>query len=458
MVNIQKCNYICIVNRHIKNKYKRTIMKRNVFYALMIVFSMTLHQSVSAQNFTWVGDTRDASGNIIRGSFLTNEWYDNWHFGISGGAITNFSKISSPRVTPTFEVSTVKWFTPSVGIRLGYQGQWGKEYLKEPYNPYLINHSRLPFDNEIGNPGTLSYGMYYVHGDFLLNVHNTFFGYDANRIWNASPYVNAGYLSMYDNKGGSGCDHEVGFGVGIFNTFHITERLLLTADIKQVGIASRYKTEEGIRTNFVSFTVGLAYNIRRCTFRRANTILAENVDNKAAIVAANEIIEQKQEEVKVLEQQVAEQKQIIDESEKIIEMNAQDLKLRAASANQVLFFAIGKSTLANTEKQHLRNYVQSQLEAQPDHVFYLTGSADKGTGTMEFNTTLSQKRAREVRDILAEEYGVKPENIVIKATVVADKDPEGELDRCVLIESGKAYEENIVKGHEENSNDYAYNK
>ena len=53
---------------------------------------------------------------------------------------------------------------------------------------------------------------------------------------------------------------------------------------------------------------------------------------------------------------------------------------------------------------------------------------------MERNIYLSNARANNVKKILMKDFGVKEENIIIKATVVTDKHLDGALDRCVLIE------------------------
>lgn len=412
-------------------------MGNKVLVLLLIAINLASFQRMSAQDFVLANESLFNNGSVVHGSYLTNEWYDNWHFGFAGGVSTSFSKVNTPRISPMFDFTVLKWFTPSIGIRAGYQGQWGREYLTIPYSPYANNHSALPFDHNFGENGTLSYGMYYIHGDFMINVTNIIIGYDQKRKWNASPYFNAGLLNMYDNKGGDGSDREIGFGLGLYSTCHLADRWLLTADLRHTNIASRYKTNDGVRTNFLGLTVGVAYNIKRNYFRRAQEVIAEYSDNKAeaAVLAANQVIEKQQKQVRDLEQQVVQQRIVIDESEKVLEMTVQDLKLRAAGANQVLFFTINKAQLSITEMQHLRNYVRMQLDAQPDHIFYLTGSSDKGTGSLDYNVRLSRERAYAIRDILQNEFDVNPENIVIKATVVSDKDPDGILDRCVLIES-----------------------
>ena len=41
-----------------------------------------------------------------------------------------------------------------------------------------------------------------------------------------------------------------------------------------------------------------------------------------------------------------------------------------------------------------------------DKVFTITGYADKGTGSAEYNMKLSKKRAEAVRDLMVNEFGV----------------------------------------------------
>lgn len=104
------------------------------------------------------------------------------------------------------------------------------------------------------------------------------------------------------------------------------------------------------------------------------------------------------------------------------------------NADLVLYYEINISKLNFTERHHLDEFVKETLDRDPEHIFYLTGSADKGTGTFEINTRLSRERAFGIREILMNEYKVPEEQIVIKATIISDKHEDGALDRCVLIE------------------------
>lgn len=361
-------------------------------------------------------------------SYITNDWFDNWYIGIGGGALTSFSKMTDPRFTPEFEANVLKWFTPAIGIRLGYMGQWGKEYIKTSYNPSAINHSALPFDGKIGGPGTLSYNMFYTHGNLLWNITNTIGGYKYNRIFNVSPYVNFGWLRMYDPANKDAHDNEIGFGGGLYNTVRLGERVVLTIDVRHINTASRYKTREGIRTNFVSASVGVAYNIFRTYWNRTSTMVKEVTEAKAEAEAAMAAVKEKENEVKVLEEKIAEMK-----NEPALPAAVWQ-QIEETGAVQVIYFAINESKLTKTEKLHLADFVKEQLAKNPEANFNLTGSADMSTGPVEFNEKLSLARAQEVKSILTDKYGVSPDHIAIANRLSSDASDEAAFSRCVVIE------------------------
>lgn len=449
-------------------------------YIIIVVVAIVSAGASRASAQQWIGVNRDDFGNVVKGSYLTNEWFDNWYVEIAGGATAAFSEINNPVVTPQFDFSILKWFTPSIGARFGYQGFTGKEYLTVGYNPWQINHSPLPFDGPAGGQGTLSYGMAYFHGDFMWNISNAFWGYKYQRFWDTSIYANAGYVRLYDNTDGQGFrspnrDNEFAFGLGIYNAFRVTERLHATFDIRHYSTASRYKTLDGVRTNHFAGFVGLAYNIYRTYWNRAQSIISENAIAKADAAAAQEALDRANNNLADLQNRVAEKEAEIaakneeiatkdaelatkneelakrsepvkaqeepvkvvtnlDDSKTTVEVPYEVLKARADVADLVLYFYINVDKLNFSELHHLDAFVQETLKNDPDHVFYLTGSADKGTGSLVRNTFLCRSRAYGVRDILIRDYGIKESNIVIKSTIISDKHLDGALDRCVIIE------------------------
>ncbi|MDE6448779.1 MAG: OmpA family protein, partial [Muribaculaceae bacterium] len=55
------------------------------------------------------------------------------------------------------------------------------------------------------------------------------------------------------------------------------------------------------------------------------------------------------------------------------------------------------------------------LKANPDMSVVLQGYADKGTGTAEYNQSLSKRRAQAVYDALTKKYGINGNRLSIDA-------------------------------------------
>jgi outer membrane protein OmpA-like peptidoglycan-associated protein len=99
-----------------------------------------------------------------------------------------------------------------------------------------------------------------------------------------------------------------------------------------------------------------------------------------------------------------------------------------------IFFEIGKAKL--TEKSIINlGYLADILKQYPDKRFLIFASADKQTGTPEFNKKLSQQRGEAVFDVLVKKYGVNPEQLNIEAVGgTQQKFDEPQLNRVVVIE------------------------
>ena len=146
-------------------------MKRlNIFMgaaALAAVF-MTATINVNAQE----NGNRDEFGNIVRGPYETNRFGDNWFIGAGGGINMFFNEGYEARVAPSLDINFGKWFTPSIGMRVGYQGL-NSQVMKDDVRQ--------------------KFGYMYIHGDFLWNISNALSGYKETRFWNFVPYLHAGY-------------------------------------------------------------------------------------------------------------------------------------------------------------------------------------------------------------------------------------------------------------------------
>ena len=80
---------------------------------------------------------RDSLGRVVRGPYETNGAWDNWFIGVGGG-INLFEDgwfggngYHQTRVAPALDVNIGKWWTPSVGFRVGYCGLLGNGWIAE---------------------------------------------------------------------------------------------------------------------------------------------------------------------------------------------------------------------------------------------------------------------------------------------------------------------------------------
>jgi len=430
-------------------------------FLLLLPFALLCPELVSAQDWVVEGISEDTKPT--HAVYITNRWRDNLFIGGTAGISNRFttgskSDITSTYANPDLNLFILKWFTPIIGLRLGYEGINGREGL-DRFNPYQIGHCPLPykldstgeFVTAAEEPGVLHYGLMHLHLDFLWNITNTFGGFRRDRFFEISAYFSGGYLRLWDNKtdgnkgiGSSNNDNEFALGVGAYATFKLTQRLDAVADLHLTNHASRYRSENGVRTNIAAISVGVAYNLHKTYWNDGKEVAMTvqqardaEVEARAMLAEAQESNAELEKTVEVLQEEVragkVDQEELKNLKDEVESMPYQLFKQRAEEAELVVYFYINQTTLNFSEMHHLDNYVMNTLAIEPNHVFKVTGSADRSTGTEDKNKELSRARAEYVKNLLIKKYGVNPKNI-ITSSVVTDKNIEAALDRCALLE------------------------
>lgn len=430
-------------------------MKAFKALALLLLALPLTQVRAQGDDFTYINTNIDENGKHIRGSYLTNPWYSNWSLTLNGGVQTLVSgtgehnlgfDLGTAKITPSFEFSLAKWFTPVVGMRLGFQGV----NVKEDFPAYTYNHYTIKTEDGIN-----LYNESYIHGALMWNFENSIWGYRANRFWNVSPYAHVGYLrlsspdeSFFTNVSR---DREFEFGFGIENSFRISNAFLFTADLRWGNIAGRFHDfNDGGRVNHFTAMCGIQYNIEKWYWQRSKGLeddlsntrrglasaIADANAAKAAEEAAKAAEEAAKRELDALRKENQDLKRVVDAlPDEFVNVTLEEFNQRLKEAELVLYYQINISKLNFSERHHLDDYVNSTLKNDPKHVFYLTGSADKGTGNTQINTKLSYDRAAGVKKILTQEFNIPEDQVIIKATIISDKHKDGSLDRCVLIEN-----------------------
>jgi outer membrane protein OmpA-like peptidoglycan-associated protein len=378
----------------------------------MAVVTMTAPEAKAQED-----NNRDEIGRIVRGPYLTNRFGDNWFIGVGGGINLFLLDQYTPAIGPSIDANFGKWFTPSVGMRAGYQGIFTK------------------FDDK-------KFGYMYIHGDLLWNFSDAVSGYKQTRFWDFVPYLHAGYYRSYGTQGSNFIDNEIAAGAGLLHNLRLSNRLDLFIDMKAIVVNGSAVGQSGPAV-VPSVTAGIAVNLGLPGFARASTIIegielvnAERVDALETAMAALE----------VANIALANDTQMLSKKSQALQKENTSLKDTLATRPSytdffnamepaVLFFEIGKTELGEKELKHLDFFAQSLL-TQADKLTKLNvtlmGSADSNTGTMARNKMISQARSRYVYDLLTQKYGISPDRLVMKSEVVkAAEKPE--MSRAVIL-------------------------
>ncbi len=395
-------------------------MKRlNLFGAIALsAVALAASPALTAQE----NGNRDENGKVVRGPYETNRFGDNWFIGVGGGVNAFWNdgmKFKDMKIGPSVDASIGKWFTPAVGMRVGYSG-------------FTSNLNKTPE----------KFGYMYVHGDFLWNMSDALGGYKETRFWNLIPYLHAGWYRTYKANVADFPNNELAVGAGWLHNLRLTDRLDLIIDMKAIIVNGRVIGSDGISVQ-PSVTAGFAMDLGWPGFVRTSTVVGDMemaaADRMAALQAAAEALELAN---ATLEADMIE----LQNTNRNLKAQVKDLKANQKKGMDmhdvlkgmspaVVYFNIGKATLSVDEKTHLE-YIAKNVLAKADkaHKIYITvtGSADSNTGTAKRNASLSEARGKYIADLLTTKYGISKDRLVVKSEVVkAAADPE--LLRAVKI-------------------------
>lgn len=368
---------------------------------------LTAAPAINAQE----NGNRDEKGKIVRGSYETNRFGDNWFVGVGAGVNSWLGKGVDGKAGVATDIYVGKWFTPSIGARVGWAG------LK---NKVVANDGFTACD------GTFNCNT--IHAELLWNLSNAFSGYKETRTWNVIAYPSFAYMRARSNS-------EYGAGLGVINSFRVSNRVNINLDLSALATKSTYphvspapNTKLGVMP---SAKIGVSVNLGRTNFKRHTSVVPAIVPVPFTEDQYNAL----QERVNALEKENKDLKAQIEELK-----NAKPDTVTVSKAGDLvspatLYFEIGSTKLSEREEAHLDFYVKNILEQAPDKVFVLTGSADKGTGTASRNQYLSEQRVNNVKKILVEKYGISEDHLVVKAEGSSNnRFGSAVLNRVVTIE------------------------
>lgn len=408
-------------------------MKRlNLFLGALALGAVAMTAAPAA--FAQEDGNRDEYGKVVRGPYETNRFGDNWFIGIGGGANVFWNDGYKIAFSPSIDANVGKWFTPAIGMRIGYQGIQSKVWAPEAN---VLGNVR---DKDKGMIGQ-KFGYMYVHGDFLWNMSDALSGYRQTRFWNLVPYLHAGMYRSYGIDGVDFHDNELAVGGGVLHNLRLAERLDLFIDMRATVVNGRAIVSDGVSI-LGSVTAGLAVDLGYPGFMRTSTVLAAAELASAEKIA---VLETASVALEVANAALAEENRLL--ASKNDALNAQVAEMKGKKVAQsdpyefydgmrpAVYFEIGKTELSPLELKHLE-FIAGSIVAKADDlskiVITVMGTADSNTGTTKRNKYLSEARGKYVFDILVNHYGIDKDRLVLASEVV-DASGNPEFDRAVVF-------------------------
>ena len=385
-----------------------------IFVALVAMFITLGTTNVYAQE----DGNRDANGYVVKGPYLTNGGGANWFVGVGGGfntaigtEIKPFAEFT-PRNNWAAEAFIGKWFTPTIGARVGYKGV---------VNNFAYDANTF-VSNTYGNGEQVRFG--YAHADLMWNLSNALSGYKETRFWDIIPYAGFGYLGINNGQ----TDNKIGVNAGIYNELRLSNVVNLFIDLSVIGT----ENPVGLRTvadNAPAVTNESNAFARPLYMPTASVGVTINLSKKKnfdrgvskkeydALKTQYDAVVARGPQVKEVEKTVIEIKEVQVEKE-----------VRTFVGSNVFIFPLNSSTLSKKQRQGLEIFAKS-IEGQYVVVKVL-GSADSKTGTEARNKSLAQERADAVKAVLVKS-GIPEDKIIVETTL--DATDNAETSRCAII-------------------------
>lgn len=383
-----------------------------ILAALVAVFVTLGSTSVYAQEDA----NRDANGSVVRGPYVTNGPGSNWFLGLGGGFDTSFRNsikpfgAFSPENNWGAQLFVGKWFTPTVGARLGYQGVMNTfGYDTDLYD--------VTFRGKVYENGEqVRFG--YVHTDLLWNASNAIGGYKETRFWDIIPYIGAGYLGI--NNGGT--DNKFGVSAGIYNEFRLGDAVNLFVDVNLIAsenplVIKSIQTGRSTTNNdtpllnrplyMPTASVGIAFNLsKKKNFDRLSSVVDRETrpltDRIAELEKENKGLTEKNKGLAEEKEALAKKLTECQSTSKVdtVYVEVAPTTTKTLTAPLYVYFELNKAILTDKEASLLDHWLEGQTDETKASVVTVTGSADMTTGTRDHNQKLATERAELVRKIL----------------------------------------------------------
>jgi outer membrane protein OmpA-like peptidoglycan-associated protein len=349
---------------------------------------MTAAIMVAANVGVYAQSSSDSNTTGDKYRVVTNSFWDNWYIsGAFGGAIysgDHSSKMSfGDRLFGSAGLAFGKWFSPSIGMRIG--ADW--------YNVKCLNGNNMHPDGGLYKDTPFyksKFASFNYHGDALFNVSEIIFGYNPERFYSCIPYASLGYIvtrkaPRANNISGS---------LGLLNAFRVSDAVDVNIDLRAMAFSDEFNGYDVGHKNDGIFSVSIGLTLRLGKQGWDNQIGDPNLKySESDLNALNGRLNSLRNENSNLKNQLAN-----GGTDTLV-------KKKTIVAPVMIIFDLNKSVLRKDMRINLKFFAE-QVKAHSNGVTYkITGYADKETGTPERNQELSRQRADAVYNCLVNEFG-----------------------------------------------------
>ena len=363
---------------------------------------------------------RDENGNPVYGPYLTNRFIDNWFVGVGGGINTFYDNKQVGKLGGAFEIYLGKWFTPSIGARLGYRG---------------CSDRAKSVENFVTPDGKFGYNN--VHFDLLWNISNTLSGYKETRTWDLIPYATfEGIWFRYRPEGEEKkmTNLSYGAGIGLLNDIRLGSRLDFYVDLRGI-VCPEHELRQPAAGQFIfipSVTAGIIFNFGKTNFDRKSSVTPTVIpvpfteDQYNALKDKADALEKENEELKnkpAVHDTVYIQNTVVNTVVKTVTDTVTVVKEVPVEIQQTMkelsggLFPSGSSVLNKSTATGL-DKVADWIKDNPKAKIEIAGYTDS-VGSDANNLKLSQARAKAVYDYLVSK-GCPSKNLSHKGYGEAD--------------------------------------
>lgn len=413
-------------------------MKKYFILSVLMSLGLSMDASVNQNsNTSKIGNDENiqkyAESQSLQPTYLTNitensNFGSNWFLELKGG-MSAF--IGSPigcgdmfdRMKPAVQVGLGKWFTPSVGGRIGFQG--------------------LQFKN--ANLVTMNYQYY--HADFMYNLtHNLQQDEFGISKLDVIPFVGLGIVrngstipGSLTSEGKNIGNHSFALGYGVEVRYHLQDRLHIIGEISGMTTPKNFDCVGNsckLGDNMLTLSVGLSYTIGKKGWKK--------VIDALPYIRQNDMLMSRCKMKREVEQNGGSGKNkndydglnslryrlSLDENKSL---DGSDTA-RTVGIGVPVYFYFKLNSAKLVDKSQLANLDEIvKIAKEKDLTIHISGAADSATGTSGINRHLSKERAKYIGKLLIKK-GISKERLkAVNLGGISQFSPKEANRFCVIL-------------------------